>query len=64
MYDALKAKGIPVAYFLFDGEGHGVRQAENAKRAIEAEYLFFARVFGIQPADDLPEITVENATWT
>lgn len=64
MYEALKAKGIPVCYLLFENEGHGFRRAENAKRSIEAEYLFFAKVFKFQPADDLPAITVENATWT
>ena len=64
MFEALKAKGIPVAYRVFEGEGHGFRRAENAKRAIEDEYLFFAKVFGFEPADDLPDIPVENATWT
>ena len=37
---------------------------ENAVRAIEAEYLFFARVFGFEPAEDLGDIPVENAPWT
>lgn len=64
MFAALKANGIPVAYLLFDGEGHGFRRAENAVRAIEAEYLFFARIFGFEPAEDLGDIPVENAPWT
>lgn len=64
MFEALKANGIPVAYLLFDGEGHGFRRAENAVRAIEAEYLFFARIFGFEPAEDLGDIPVENAPWT
>ena len=63
MFDALKAKGIPVAYLLFEGEGHGFRRAENAKRAIEGELAFFSKVFGLEPADALPALTVENATW-
>ena len=45
--DALRAKGIDVECILFEGEGHGFRRAENMRRAIEAEYAFFARVFGI-----------------
>ena len=45
--DALLAKGIDVECILFEGEGHGFRRAENMRRAIEAEYAFFARVFGI-----------------
>ena len=64
MFDALKAKGIPVAYLLFEGEGHGFRQAENAKRAIECELAFFSKVFGLEPADHLPPLSVENATWS
>ena len=64
MFAALKANGVPVAYLLFEGEGHGFRRAENATRAIEAEYLFFSKVFGFGPADDLDDISVENAPWT
>ncbi len=45
MRDALAAKGIPVEYLLFEGEGHGFRRAENIRRAIEAEYEFFTRLF-------------------
>ena len=64
MFRALQANGVPVAYLLFEGEGHGFRQPENAARAIEAEYLFFSKVFGFEPADDLDDILVENAPWT
>lgn len=64
MRDALAAKGIPVAYVLFDGEGHGFRRAENVRRAIEAEYAFFAKVFDFEPADDLPGIDIDNLTET
>ena len=60
MRNALAAKGIPVAYLLFAGEGHGFRRAENVKRAIEAEYAFFATVFGFEPADDLPGVDIDN----
>ena len=63
MYDALKAKGIPVAYLLFESEGHGFRRTENVRRAIEGEYFFFSKVFGFKGADDLPEVRVDNATW-
>ena len=60
MRDALAAKGIPVAYVLFDGEGHGFRRAENVRRTIEAEYAFFARTFDFEPADDLPGVDIDN----
>lgn len=64
MRDALAAKGIPVAYLLFAGEGHGFRRAENVRRTIEAEYAFFARIFGIEPAGGLVEVEIENiGSW-
>jgi dipeptidyl aminopeptidase/acylaminoacyl peptidase len=42
MVTALKARGVPVGYFLFDGEQHGFRKAENIKRALDAELHFYA----------------------
>ena len=39
---ALKKRGVPVGYFLFDGEQHGFRKAENIKRALDAELYFYA----------------------
>jgi hypothetical protein len=32
MVAALKKRGVPVGYFLFHGEQHGFRKAENIKR--------------------------------
>jgi dipeptidyl aminopeptidase/acylaminoacyl peptidase len=42
MVDALRQKGVAVEYLLFDGEQHGFRQAENIKRALDAELYFYA----------------------
>jgi dipeptidyl aminopeptidase/acylaminoacyl peptidase len=42
MVAALKTRGVPVGYFLFDGEQHGFRNAENIKRALDAELYFYA----------------------
>lgn len=60
MVDALDAKGIPVAYVLFEGEGHGFRKAENVTRALESELGFYGRIFGFTPADDLPALDIRN----
>ena len=60
MVAALKAKGLPVAYVAFAGEGHGFRKAENVKRALEAELTFYARVFGFTPAESLVPIEIAN----
>ena len=59
MRDVLVGKGIPVAYEIFDGEGHGFRRAENRRRVIEAEYAFFARVFGFD-APGLVDVDIAN----
>ena len=59
--DALKAKGVPVAYIEFAGEGHGFRRAENMIRAKEAELDFYGRVFGFTPADKIEPVEIENA---
>ncbi len=60
MVDALKAKGIPVAYLAFEGEGHGFRKAENVERALAAELTFYSRIFKFQPADNLPPLEIHN----
>lgn len=61
MVDALKKKGLPVAYLPFAGEGHGFRNGANIRKALEAELAFYANVFGFKPADTLPELPIENA---
>ncbi len=60
MYQAVRAKGLPVAYLAFEGEGHGFRQAENIVRAAEAELYFYSRVFGFELADPIAPISIEN----
>ena len=52
MVEAVRAKGLPVAYLTFDGEQHGFRKAENIKRVLEAELYFYSRIFGFGLADD------------
>ncbi len=56
--DALKAKGVPVAYLLFEGEQHGFRRADNIVAALEAELAFFGRILGFTPADPLPDLEI------
>ncbi len=58
IFEALKARGIPTAYIAFEGEGHGFRRAENAIRAREAEYAFYARILGFTPAEPLPPVEI------
>lgn len=60
MFEALKAKGLPVAYVPFEGEQHGFRRAENIKRALDAEVFFYSRVFGFDLADPVEPVRIEN----
>jgi dipeptidyl aminopeptidase/acylaminoacyl peptidase len=55
---ALARNGLPHAYLLFEGEGHGLRKAENQRRALEAELSFYAQVFGFELADDFAPLEV------
>jgi dipeptidyl aminopeptidase/acylaminoacyl peptidase len=54
--DALRAKGLPVGYLVFDGEGHGFRRADSRIRAVEAELWFYGYVLGFEPADRLEPV--------
>ncbi len=60
MFEALKEKGLPVAYVPFEGEQHGFRRAENIKRALDGELFFYSRVFGFDPADPIEPVRIEN----
>jgi dipeptidyl aminopeptidase/acylaminoacyl peptidase len=60
MVDALREKGLPVAYVAFEGEQHGFRRAENIKRALDGEFYFYSRVFGFAPADQIEPVAIDN----
>jgi dipeptidyl aminopeptidase/acylaminoacyl peptidase len=42
MAQALKDKGLPFVYLLFEGEQHGFRRSQNIKRALDAELYFYS----------------------
>ena len=60
MANALRQKGIPVAYVLLDGEGHGFRQPENIRNVLEWELYFYSRIFNFRPADEISPIKIDN----
>eukprot|EP00249_Psilotum_nudum_P012212 c23653_g1_i1 orf=384-2570(-) len=61
IYEAVKAKGIPVALIEYDGEQHGFRKAENVKYTLEQEMVFFARLIGnFKVADNIKPTHIEN----
>jgi dipeptidyl aminopeptidase/acylaminoacyl peptidase len=44
--DALAERGVPHAYVLYEGEGHGFRRAETIVHSLESEWAFLGAVFG------------------
>ena len=60
MVEALRAKGLAVAYLAFPGERHGFRQADTVRRALEAELYFYARVFGFPLAENVTPVPIDN----
>jgi dipeptidyl aminopeptidase/acylaminoacyl peptidase len=60
MYEAMAARGLPVALVVFTGEGHGFRRAENIQRALEGELDFYGQVFGFTPHGEIERVTVAN----
>jgi dipeptidyl aminopeptidase/acylaminoacyl peptidase len=60
MARAVRAKGLPVAYMAFEGEGHGFRRAETIGRALEAELYFYSQVFGFEPSEPIDPVPIDN----
>jgi dipeptidyl aminopeptidase/acylaminoacyl peptidase len=60
MADAIAAKGLPVAFLAFEGEQHGFRKRDTIVQCLEAELSFYGAVFGFDPADRLPPVTIVN----
>jgi len=60
MVEALRQKGLPVAYVAFEDEGHGFRMSQNIKRSLDGEFYFYSRIFGYEPAESIDEVEIEN----
>jgi dipeptidyl aminopeptidase/acylaminoacyl peptidase len=60
--EALRTKGVPVAYLPFEGEQHGFRQSENIRAALDGELSFYAQVLGfdLPEAEGIKPIQVDN----
>jgi len=61
VFNALKAKGVPVAYQEFNGEKHGLKDPQNKIKALEVELAFYGKVFGFTPAGEQAPLYLENA---
>jgi dipeptidyl aminopeptidase/acylaminoacyl peptidase len=60
MVEALRARGVPVAYLTLEGEGHGFRKADSIVRTLEAELYFYLRIFGIPVPASLAPVQIEH----
>lgn len=60
MYEAVRAKKLPVAYLEFPGEQHGFRQAAHIKRSLDGELYFYSKVFKFELADAVEPVEIEN----
>lgn len=56
--DALAARGVPHAYVLYPGEGHGFRRRETTIDVLEKELAFLGRVFGVDT--DAPPLALSG----
>lgn len=61
MVSAMEKRGLPVAYYAFEGEGHGFRRAETQKRVLELELDFYGRVFGFVAPNLSERVVIRNA---
>ena len=54
MKKACDSKKIPCALFIFPGEQHGFRKAENIQKALDYELSFYGQIFGFDTdVDDI-----------
>ena len=60
MFEAVRAREIPTAYILFQGEQHGFRKAESIKRALEGELYFYSKIFKFDLAEEVEPVDIEN----
>jgi dipeptidyl aminopeptidase/acylaminoacyl peptidase len=60
MVAAMAARRLPVAFYLFEGEGHGFRKAETLRRVLELELDFYGRVFGFAAPGLSERVAIAN----
>ncbi len=59
--EALKKKGVPVAYLPFPGEQHGFRRAQTIRRALDGELSFYGQIFGFElpPEENIEPVALQ-----
>ncbi len=59
MVKALQKKEIPFAYRLYPGEGHGFRQSDTIKDALNSELSFYRQVLSIDSEEIIPQLNIQ-----
>ena len=52
MFAATTKKGIPSILIVYEGEQHGFRAKANVVHALETEYEFYAKVWGLKLVEE------------
>ncbi|WP_299806750.1 prolyl oligopeptidase family serine peptidase [uncultured Shewanella sp.] len=60
IYQAVKNKGIPVAYLEFNDDAANRVSPQSKKQALEAELSFYGQIFGFTPAGSIPALAIDN----
>lgn len=60
MVQALRVRGICVAYVPYEGEGHGFRKAENIRKSLEHQLYFFSQILGFDLPEDVEPLEIYN----
>jgi len=60
MAAAARAKGLPVALVVYEGEGHGFRRADSIAASLNAKLSFLGQVFRFNPAGDVAVLPIHN----
>ena len=67
VFDAVRARGLPAALCVLQGEQHGFRAAASIRAALDGERCFFCRVFALgggaaDPPPDVAPLEIVNLT--
>ena len=60
MAQAMATRGLAVAHYTFEGEGHGFRQGTTIRRVLELELGFYGRIFGFAPPGVSETVEIRN----
>ncbi|MBM4423268.1 MAG: S9 family peptidase [Chloroflexi bacterium] len=60
MFEAVRAKELPVAYVAYEGEQHGFRKATTIKHSLDSELYFYSKIFKFELAEKVEPVRIEN----